>query len=53
MIGIMTGTNSVHVQLFNQSQIIHYDFASLRMSQAVVMFVTVNTFYIGGYTIHQ
>lgn len=45
MILIMTGTNSVHVQLFNQSQIIHYDFAGLHMSQRIIVFVTVDTLY--------
>lgn len=53
MIWIMAGTNGIHVQLFNQSQIIHYDFAGLHMSQRIIVFVTVDTFYIGGYTIYQ
>ena len=53
MIWIMAGTNGIHVQLFNQSQIIHYDFAGLHMSQRIIVLVTVDTFYIGGYTIYQ
>ena len=53
MIGIMTGTNSIHIQLFYQFQVIHHKFASLDVPQAVIMLMTVHAFYISRNTIHQ
>ena len=52
MIGIMTGTNGVHIQLLYQLQVIHHNFTSLSMTQTVVMFMSVDTLYISRNAIH-